>query len=348
MNTKFEYIIVGQGIAGSMVAHTLLSRGKNVLVIDEFHSKSSSNIASGVVNPITGRKMVKTWMIDEILPFAKQTYKNLEVLLQAQFVHENKLLKIFSSNDDIEQWKKRQADVAYAPYMGDMISPEDIHPSINAPFGAGIIKQAFGVSVPEFTKATRVFLKSQNRLLEEHFEYDKLQISDTLQYKNIEADKIIFCEGYKAYQNPFFKWIPFCFAKGEQLLIHSEKLETNSVLNKNIFVIPIGNHLFKVGSTFIWDDMEEKVTDAGREEILQKYKKISGDEFTIVEESAAIRPAMRDRRPVVGRHPEHQNLFVFNGMGTKGVSLTPYFSNYLADFLEQNFKILPEISMDRF
>lgn len=348
MKAKYEYIIIGQGIAGSMMAHTLLSRGKNILVIDQFHPNSSSNIASGVVNPITGRKMVKTWMIDELLPFAKQTYKNLEVLLQTQFVHENKLLKIFSSHDDIEQWKKRQADTEYMPYMGEMIAADEMHPSINAPFGAGIIKQAFGVNVPEFTKATRTFLKSQNRILEENFDYDELIISDTLQYKNIEAEKIIFCEGYKAYQNPYFKWIPFCFAKGEHLLIHAEKLETDCVLNKNIFVIPIGNHLYKIGSTFLWDDMEENVTDAGREEMLQKFKKISSDAFTIVEEKAAIRPAMRDRRPVVGRHPEYKNLYVFNGMGTKGVSLSPYFSTYLADFLEHNFKILPEISVDRF
>lgn len=347
--TKVDYIIVGQGIAGTTVAHTLIERGKKVLIIDEYNPNSSSNIAAGVVNPITGRKMVKSWMIDAILPFANQFYKKLEILLGTSFFHDKEILKIFSSEEDIELWKKRQRDVEYENYLGDSIPVEEIHASINAPYGAGIIKQGCWLDVPEFTQASRNYFLQKNSLLNERFEYNLIKISeDKINYKQIEAKGIIFCEGYKAYLNPYFKKIPFSLAKGECFIIHSTALETTEILNKNIFVIPKGNHTYSIGSTFIWDDMEEVVTESGRTEVLEKFKKITSDDFTVIDEKAAIRPTMRDRRPVIGSHPEFKTLYVFNGLGTKGVSLAPYFADYFADYLDKNFTILPEISIDRF
>jgi len=343
-----EYIIVGQGIAGSILAHTLLARGKSILIIDQYNPNSSSNIAAGVVNPITGRKMVKTWMIDDILPFAKKTYEALEGLLHSRFFQEKKLLKIFSSEDDVAIWKNRQHNADYIPYMGPVIPPEKIHPSISAPYGAGAIQQACWVDVPELVAKSRTFFKQKNCLLEEKLEYHLLEVDDFIRYKDIQANSIIFCEGYKAFQNPYFEWIPFALAKGEQIVMKSATLQTNDLLNKNIFIIPKGDQLFNVGSTFIWNDMEESVTEAGREEILQKFKKIVAGDFSIVDERAAIRPAICDRRPVIGKHPKYPNMYIFNGMGTKGVSLSPYFADYFVRYLEGNFSILPEISLNRF
>ena len=120
------------------------------------------------------------------------------------------------------------------------------------------------------------------------------------------------------------------------------------MLNRNIIIIPKGDNKYSVGSTFIWDDVEETVTAGGRTEILNKLNKVIDESYQIVEEKAAIRPAMPDRRPVIGKHPKYKHVFIFNGMGTKGVSLSPYFANYFSDYLEQNFDIFKEISVNRF
>lgn len=348
MKDKLDYIVVGQGIAGSMLAHALIAHGKNIMIMDEHNPNSSSNIAAGVVNPITGRKMVKTWMIDEVLPYAIKTYQALEELLCTGFFYKKELIKIFSAEEDVALWKKKQQDPEYTAYMGDIIPSDKIHPSIQAPFGAGVIRQACWLDVPELVAKSRIFFAQKNCLLEEKLDYAQLEIKEDVRYKGIIAGNIIFCEGYKAYENPFFSWIPFALAKGEHIVVRSESLVTDDILNKNIFIIPKGNHLFNIGSTFIWDDMEECVTAAGRAEILHKFRKISAGDFTIVEERAAIRPAMCDRRPVIGRHPKYPNLYVFNGMGTKGVSLSPYFADYFVRYLEEGFTIIPEISLERF
>ncbi|MCC6584296.1 MAG: FAD-binding oxidoreductase [Chitinophagales bacterium] len=346
MLRQVDYIIVGQGIAGSMIAHFLLKRGKKILVVDEYNPNASSNIAAGVVNPVTGRKMVKTWLIDEILPFAKEAYKALEKDLNISFFFERDIYKIFSSQEDAEIWKVKKSDSEYEQYMGDIVFLDETE--VKTPYGAGIIKQCCWMDVPGFTKAYRAFLSQNGILLAEEFNFEQLELTEVVRYKDTIAEKIIFCEGFKAYKNPFFKKIPFAFAKGEQLIIRAEKLKTDKIISRNIFIIPKGNDLYTVGSTFIWDDLEETVTELGRKEIQSKLNKIIAVDYTIVQENAGIRPAMPDRRPVMGSHPDYPQIYIFNGMGTKGVSLSPYFASYFLDSIDNGTEVFREISVNRF
>lgn len=347
MEEKIDYIIVGQGIAGSMVAHSLLKHGKKILVIDKFNPNASSNIAAGVVNPITGRRIVKTWIIDEILPFAKKTYKALEQQLGISFFYEQDIYKIFSSQEDIDIWDKKLLNSEYHNYLGDIIADLS-NENISTPYGAGVIKQGCWMDVPMFTKAYRAFLNQQDSLLEEEFDFNSLMVNEYIQYKNFTANRIIFCEGYRAYLNPYFKWVSFSLAKGEHFVIQAHNLNSTKIINKNIFIIPKGNNHYNVGSTFIWDDLTEVVTDDGRTEVLTKLERIIKTPYAITEEKAGIRPTIIDRRPVVGNHPVYKNIYIFNGMGTKGVSMAPYLSSHLVENLLFNSPILDEISVNRF
>lgn len=342
----YDYIVVGQGIAGSLVTHFLLQENKKVLVIDKFNPNSASNIAAGVVNPITGRRMVKSWLIDDVLPFAKSTYRDLENQLQTSFFYEQDIYKLFTSKEDIEIWNQKKNEDEYKKYLGEIVN--DISENIESPFGVGIIKQCCWMDVPVFILAYRKFLKEKNALLDESFDYENLVVSDKIYYKNIIADKIIFCEGYKVYQNPYFNFVEFSFAKGEQFNIHVPNLKTDKMLNKNIFLLPKKDDNYTVGSTFIWNDLNETVTDDGRKEINDKLKKIIKCNYIVVDEKAGIRPTVKDRRPVVGVHPKYSNIFIFNGLGTKGVSLSPYFSLHLINSLVSGNKIMKEIDVIRF
>lgn len=345
LNT-YDFIIVGQGIAGSLVTHFLLQQDKKVLVIDKYNPNSASNIAAGVVNPITGRKMVKSWLIDDILPFAKSTYRKLETQLQTSFFYEQDIYKLFTSKEDIEIWNKKKEVEEYKNYLGGIV--DGISKNIETPFGVGVIKQCCWMDVPVFVKAYRDFLLKENVLIDEVFNFEDLIVSDKIQYKNISADKIIFCEGFKVHQNPFFNFVEFSFAKGEQFVIHAPELKSDKMLNKNIFILPKKSDSYTVGSTFIWNDLNESVTTEGRNEINDKLKRIINCPYSVIEEKAGIRPTVKDRRPVVGAHPNYQNLFIFNGLGTKGVSLAPYFAMHLIDFLFSNENIMKEIDVKRF
>lgn len=342
----FDFIVVGQGIAGSLITHFLLQQNKKVLVIDKFYANSSSNIAAGVVNPITGRKMVKSWLIDEVLPFAKETYRNLENQLQTSFFYEQDIYKILTSKDDVEIWHKKEQDEAYKNYLGNII--ESVNEHVESPFGVGIIKQCCWMDVPVFIDAYRKFILENELLIDDTFDFNKLNISDKIVYKNIVADNIIFCEGYKAYQNPYFNFVEFSFAKGEQFNIYAPDLCNNKILNKNIFILPKKDSIYTVGSTFVWNDLNETVTEDGKKEIIDKLEKIINCNYKIIDEKAGIRPTIKDRRPVVGAHPNYSNLFIFNGLGTKGVSLSPYFSSQLVRHIIFGDEIEKEINVKRF
>lgn len=49
--------------------------------------------------------------------------------------------------------------------------------------------------------------------------------------------------------------------------------------------------------------------------------------YNVVEHKAGVRPSVSDRRPVLGPCKDYEQLVVFNGLGTKGVSLAPFFQN---------------------
>ena len=59
------------------------------------------------------------------------------------------------------------------------------------------------------------------------------------------------------------------------------------------------NH-YKVGATFNHKDKTSIPSKEGKEELIEKLKKVITVPYSIVEQSAGIRPAVKDRRPLVG------------------------------------------------
>ena len=162
------------------------------------------------------------------------------------------------------------------------------------------------------------------------------------------AHQLIFCEGYRAAQNPFWKHLPFLPSKGEVLTIRSQQLHLDHILNKTISILPIGEHLFKVGSTYSWDELNDTPTEKEKANLLQQLGKIIKVPYEVIGHRAAIRPTVKDRRPFIGFHPEQLQVGIFNGLGTKGVLLAPYFANHFADHLLEKTELMKEVDVKRF
>lgn len=342
----YDFLIIGQGIAGTLLAEELIEHNQSVFIIDKFHPNSSSNIATGIVNPVTGRKLVKTWMIDDVLPVCDEVYQKAEKKFNQKFAYHQAIYKLFSNEEDIAIWNKRKLDVEYKSYLSDLISIEN--KAVNNKLGAGIIEKCFWLDVPLFIATYRKYFLENKLLSDEIFDFKKLKISETIEYKDIKAKQIIFCEGYKAIENPLFNFIPFTTAKGEFLIFKSDTLQLESILNKNFIILPKENNTYSIGSTFVWNDIEETMTAKSRQELTDKLSKIINCKVDIIEEKAGIRPTIKDRRPVLGNHPSYKNVHIFNGFGTKGVSLSPYFSKHLVQNLLFNQKVMQEVSINRF
>lgn len=341
MEVNFDYLIVGQGIAGTLLTHFLLKKGKKVLVTDKYNPSSASNVAAGICNPITGRRFVKTWKADLLLPFAELTYHELEKELGSKFWYGVNILKLLSHTEEKELITTKSLDPDFSNYIIPHSTSDSIDFLEISHSGYVDMKKLLGIY--------REKLKQENRIIESHFKREDLSFnSDNIYWKDMPFNKVIFCEGYKAVNNPLFSWLPFMLAKGEVLTIYSRDLNQSKILIKDIFILPIGNDLYKVGSTYNWHNPDETPTPEGKEELIRKLNQMADYSYTITEHQAGVRPTVKDRRPFLGLHPIHKNIGIFNGLGTKGASLAPYFAQHFVEFLEEGKALDKEVDIRRY
>ncbi len=336
-NNQHKVLIVGQGLSGSLLAWHLIQADFSVQLIDqeEVYFKSSK-AAGGLFNPVTGRKLEQTWLADELFPYLFQFYPSLEKELQARFFYPMPLFRPFA-NDEMKTWlleRKKQIDHAYLNWTEEGV----------------FIQDAGWVDVEQMLKAFELFFEKHQLIKHQTFDFDALQIESngTITYQQDNYQTILFCEGFHAQKNnPFFKDLCFLPAKGELLKIETQEADETMIINKNGFLLPIGNHNFKVGATYSWDDFTQQPRPNAIDELEQKIAQFQIREYSIKELLVGIRPATQDRRPFVGLIPG-KSIGIFNGFGSKGVSLIPYFANQFVNHLQFEQELHPEVSIHRF
>lgn len=352
MTKKANYIIVGQGLAGTVLTHTLLKQNKSVVVIDLPSISMASRVAAGLWNPVVFKRLVKSWMADELLDCMDVFYPEIELLLNEKFYFKKQILKPFSEEQEKVLWLKKTNE-EIGKYLNNSIYADFLTDIIQNPIGTAEVLNAGNIDTNVLLNASYAYFKSKQMMVEEAFDYTGLVLTeDSVIYKGIVAEKAIFCEGYKCVDNSYFGWLPFKLTKGETLtvripLLHQKGLPSK-VINKGVFVLPLGNSLYKVGATYEWDDLTDLPTEKGRLFLIEQLNKLLKVPFEIVEHKAGIRPTVSDRRPLIGLHPEHSMLGVFNGLGTKGVMLAPYFAKQFVDFLENGTPLNNEVDIVRF
>jgi len=283
---------------------------------------------------------------DETLEIITQTnfsLTKLETKFSTTLVQPVKVARFVENENEEILWKQKSLNE-----LNEFISPDVFSPENGMTFtknNYSYVKQAGFIDVANFLLHTRNHLENQNALVEEKLDYKAISPEgENMVYKNISCSKIIFCEGYLYKENPWFNTLPFKPAKGEVLTIYCEELLTTSILNKDIFILPLPEkHHFKVGATYNWDDLTDKTTTEAKSELEKKLKKLIPYIFKVLKHEAGVRPASIDRRPIMGFHNENRNLGIFNGFGTKGVMLAPYFAKHFFSFIENKSRFCQEL-----
>lgn len=345
----YDYLIVGQGLSGSLMAWFALNKGLTPLVIDKHDSNAASRVAAGLVNPITGRRLVKTWRADEIIPFAVETYRKLEEQFKDGFYFEKNIQKVFKNTEQQNEWLARSANPEYQGYLANSEEPGIPEEFLVNELGGIEITQSGYLDTNTFLNHFRNFLKEKGLLLAESLHYDNVyNDKDLIHWGNYSARYLIFCEGSSARNNPFFNWLPFSLVKGQILTIKADSLKMGKILNKDFWLVPLGNGYFRAGSTYETDIDNPNPTPEGLaklESLLDKNLKVP---YEIVKQQAGIRPATQDVRPYLGIHPDYRNIAIVNGMGSKGVSLAPFFTNQMVKFLQGECEISEKVNINRY
>jgi glycine/D-amino acid oxidase-like deaminating enzyme len=342
-----DYLIIGQGISGTWLSYYLQKANKSFIVIDNAQSNSASRVAAGIINPVTGRRIVKTWMIDELLSFLIPAYEELGNELNIKAIEKKSLIDFHPTPQmkiAFDERVKENADLLFHP--DDQWQYQNI---FNYELGFGEVDPCYVVNLKEILPAWRKKLLSNNQLLEEDFEITELKQADSgINYKNIKAEKIFFCDGIHSSQNPFFKNLPFALNKGEAILIEATGIPSTHIFKKGMMLTSIQKDLFWLGSNYLWEFPDDQPTEQFRKQtelLVRSWLKVP---FKIVDHKASVRPANIERRPFVGFHPTYKNVGILNGMGTKGCSLAPFFAKQLTDHLNSGNEILAEADIKRF
>lgn len=342
-----DYLIIGSGLAGIGFSEIALQNNKSILVMDN-NSQNSSKIAGGLYNPVILKRFSEVWQAQDQLVVMKEFYRALEDKLKTQVDFKKPILRKFFSIEEQNNWFAASDKVALAPFLStDLVTKK--YSGIDSPYNYGEVLQTGYVDTAALLERHRVYLLRNNLFLEEYFDYDLLEvISGGIRYKEVEARHIIFAEGFGLHANPYFNHLPLDGTKGELFIIKASELDLDVIVNTSVFILPLGDNLFKVGATYNWKDKTDLVTEEGKQELIDRIKEIISCDFEIIKHFAGVRPTVKDRRPLVGTHSEYAAIHVLNGLGTRGVMLGPSMAKALYDSLENNIPLDPTIDIKRF
>lgn len=341
-----KVIIVGGGLAGICIAHQLDDHHIPFKIIDRGVNHSTS-VAAGMINPMTFRRLVKTWRCDEFIPFLKEYYPRIEQKINHTFFYPIKLRRVHSSKEEREMWENKVNDPDISSYISPPENENNTPKYVLKTFGNAFVDTPGYVDAKRFVRDNLNYFEKKGCLEIGVFNYEDLAVENKT-YKGESFSRLIFAEGFEGEDNPYFGYLPFKNAKGEVLTVTSESLKKDEILNRKCFVLPTVDGVFKLGSTYSWNTKDTSPTEEGKQELLAMYNQLSTAPIGIVEHEAGIRPTSADRRPLIGEHPEHKGLFIFNGLGAKGFTYAPYFATEFVDFLLGKGTLDDEVNIQRF
>lgn len=342
-----DYLIVGFGLAGMAFAEQLRKNNKSFVVIND-DSQLASRVAGGLYNPVILKRFTMAWDAPKQLEKATTFYEALETYLEANIKSPLPVLRRFNSIEEQNLWMQALDKPGLDLFLSDQFE-KNTNDALDVPYQFGLVKHTGRVDVKILLDCYAKALEKQKSIVKESYEHDCLKVhQDRIQYKNILAKHIVFCEGYGMLSNPYFKDLPLVGNKGEYLIIKAPDLQLNKAVKSAIFILPIGNDCYKVGATYNNQDSSPEITASARAQIERKLEQVLKVPYQIIDQVAGIRPTVKDRKPLVGTHPDCKNIHLLNGFGSRGIIIGPSVSEQLYAYIEKETPLDPLIDLRRF
>lgn len=336
-----KFLIVGAGLAGTTFARYVEQNGHPFHIISD-DSYQASRTAAGVYNPVILKRFTAVAdaqvHLDAALPF-----------FQGEHLHVVTLLRRLYSVEEQNNWYVAADKPALKPFLDPSIEKCTFE-GVNAPFGYGKVLTTGYLNTNAYLDEWLTKWEKEGKFSRLHFLYKQLQFhaNSTVEYNGQLYDYVVFAEGVGIQQNPYFNYLPLLPAKGEVLTLRIPALQLDAIVKAGVFILPLGNDLYKVGATYNWDQKDELPTVAARKELLTALEEFLEVPYEVVEHKAGLRPTVKDRRPLIGVHPQFKSLALLNGLGTRGVMLAPTCAEMLYRHLVHNESLLPNYDLNRY
>lgn len=340
----WDVIIVGQGLAGTTLAWQLREAGQRVFVIDAQEPVTSSKIAAGLITPITGLRLVLSERCDEFLPVARNFYASIEKQTARKFFHDRVAVRLFKSDDERQNWAQRSQRPTYQPHLVTPAPSPLLDPELGGASGGGFAMHAAQLDVAAYLEASREVLPWEPMTLD--WQHDVTFNAEDISVKDHRTRCLISCEGYAASRNPYFSWVPFNAAKGDILTVRFHTPVPPLCLHRGMWIAPTADpEIFRIGSTYDWKTLDQQPSPSARSDIERRLKEFFHVPYTVLEHHAAVRPIIKESKPFIGLHPQHERLGYFNGLGSKGSLHAPWFAQCFTDFLVHQTPLPEDIDL---
>ena len=347
---SYDVVVIGQGLAGTALAWQLHWLGQRVLILDRDETWTSSKVAAGLITPITGKKLIRSWRFAELWPVALEFYRRIESLVETPFFQVTRMLRLFADQSERDLFERRHG---LDQYHGIEITglPSCPPASINVEGGGFEMSPCGRLDVAAYLGASRRYFERIGGWRQVEFDVSRgTELTPEgirIPSLNVIARRVVFCQGHEAASNHWFRDVVFKPAKGEVLCVRIPGIDESRIVHRGVWLVPQGDSRFRVGSTYDWDHLDANPTPTGREEILGKLSEFLTKPVEVTDHLAGVRPIHRNQFPILGCHPKHPQLCFLNGLGSKGSLHAPYFARQLALHLVEGQPIEPVVDLNR-
>lgn len=346
-----DFLIIGQGLAGSILAWMLRRRGQTLRIVDHGDPLSASRIAAGIVNPVAGRRLVKYPNAENFLERARAFYAKIGNHFQQVFYFERPMIRLFTSEKERRLWEQRRANPAYRRYLGPGFDARAECPVPANRFG-GFFQQECGfLETRSFLDRLRKDFESQGELDAKQFSWNWLAPKHgPMRWDGRRVRQIIGCEGHHAARNPYFSWLPFQLSKGEIVSLKSARKLSKTIINQGKWLLPTEQYRLKCGATYQWEPLDCEPSESARSSLTSSARQLSIPDsgLELIAHEAGIRPGSLDKMPFAGKHPLYPQIALFNGFGSRGVLTIPYYAERFVDHLLNQADLPAEIDLRRY
>jgi glycine/D-amino acid oxidase-like deaminating enzyme len=346
---RADFLIIGQGLAGTCLAWRLQERGRTYLIVDRGEPVTSSKIAAGLVTPITGMRLNLNWRYDALHPEAVAFYQEKERLLNRRFYHFKPHVRLFKKPEEVELWKKREQDERLMAYvMKDVAEPLVDEAVIANPLGGFEQRHSGYLDAADFLAASREHFMRLGVMVAGEVRADDVRPDDgCVIWRGERFGQVVFCQGWEAALHPWFDWVPFQSARGTVLSVSAEVKESR-IINRGCWLLPRADGTLRVGPTY-----ELRFTDPNTPgelamtDLQSRLAALLKIPHRITDSQTAARPIIRGAKAMIGRHPSMQRVSFLNGLGSKGVLRAPFMARRLVEHLLDHAPLEEEYDLRR-
>lgn len=343
-----EFLIVGQGLAGTALAWRLLERARSFVIVDRDEALTSSKVAAGLVTPITGMRLTLNWNYDVLHPEAVRFYRAKERLLGRKFYFPRPLVYLLKNGREVERWQQRSREARMSRYFNPVLRESLVNENrIENLLGGFEQRHAGFLDTASFLNASRQHFEALGVWRRGEVGEDELDLTQSgAVWKGETFGTVVFCQGWEASKSRLFSWLPFSPARGTILTLRGDTGEHRRIINRGCWLVPRSDGLIRAGSTYELRFDHPNESDPGELDALHaKLRSLMKTDFEVVSGQTAVRPIIKRCYAALGRHPAHPQIALFNGLGSKGVLRAPFMARRLTEHLLDGTALDPEFDV---